>query len=197
MPGTYTVALMSGGKTLDSKSVKVVFDPDVHFAAGEHERYTAILNDLHALQRRGVAAAGALNALYPGMTDAAKKVSENSSLSPATKTQFETLNKEFDAVRKKFGVPLNAGAAGGRGGGGGRGGAVDPDNILGKESSLKTQLMSIWEAPSASMVKEYTEMKLALPKAVAEANAVLAKAAAMSKTLSGNGITLTVPPTVK
>jgi hypothetical protein len=197
MPGTYTVALTSGGKVLDSKPLKVVFDPDVHFAAGEHERYTAILNDLHALQRRGVAAASALNTLYPGMTDAAKKVSENGSLSAATKTQFENLNKEFDAVRKKFGVPLNTGAAGGRGGGGGRGGAVDPANILGKESSLKTQLMAIWEAPSASMVKEYNEMKVALPKAIAEANAVLTKAAATSKTLSGSGITLTVPPTVK
>jgi hypothetical protein len=57
--------------------------------------------------------------------------------------------------------------------------------------------MAIWEAPSASMVKEYNEMKVALPKAIAEANAVLTKAAATSKALGANGITLTVPPTVK
>ena len=48
---------MSGGKVLDSKPLKIVFDPDVHFAAGEHERYNAIVTDLHAIQRRGVAVA--------------------------------------------------------------------------------------------------------------------------------------------
>jgi hypothetical protein len=61
MPGTYTIALMSGTKVLDSKPLKIVFDPDVHFAVGEHERYNAIVNDLHAIQRRGVAMATALN----------------------------------------------------------------------------------------------------------------------------------------
>ena len=52
MPGTYTVALTSRhGKVLDSKPLKIVFDPDVQFAAGEHERYNAIVTDLHSLQR--------------------------------------------------------------------------------------------------------------------------------------------------
>ena len=117
MPGTYTVALMSGTKVLDSKPLKIVFDPDVHFAAGEHERYNAIVNDLHAIQRRGVAMATALNSLYPQMEAATKAVGEKSDIPANVKTQFESLNKEFDAIRKKFGVPTNAGA-GGRGGGG-------------------------------------------------------------------------------
>ena len=46
-----------GGKVLDSKPLKIVIDPDVHFAAGEHEQYNAIVTDLHAIQRRGVAMA--------------------------------------------------------------------------------------------------------------------------------------------
>ena len=106
--GTYTVALVSGSKTLDSKPLKVMLDPDVHFATGEYEKYTATVNDLHSLQRRGVAAAGALNSLYPQMSDAAKKVSESGSVPATVKTQFAALNKEFDAVRKKFGVPIVA-----------------------------------------------------------------------------------------
>ena len=61
------------------------------------------------------------------------------------KTQFESLNKEFDAVRKKFGVPLNAGA-GGRGGGGG---GAAPRRIRRTSwratSTLKTQLAGVWE----------------------------------------------------
>jgi hypothetical protein len=198
-PATYTVALVEGGKVIDSKSLKIGFDPDVHFAAGEHERYTAMVTDLHAIQRRGTEAAGALNKLYPQMADIGKKIGENSSVPALVKTQFESLNKDLDALRKKFGVPLNAPAAGGRGGGGGggRGGAVDPDNVLARTSTLKAQLMGIWETPSASMVRQYNEAKLAMPKAVTDANALLGRAAGVSQALKKYDITLTVPPTVK
>jgi hypothetical protein len=47
------------------------------------------------------------------------------------------------------------------------------------------------------MLKQYADVKLALPKAIAEANAFLAKARTLSQTLKGSDITLTVPPTVK
>ena len=198
-PATYTVALVQGGKVIDSKPLKVGFDPDVRFAAGEHERYNAIVTDLHSIQRRGTEAAGALNKLYPQMADVAKKVSENASVPALVKTQFESLNKDLDALRKKFGVPLNAPAAAGRGGGGGggRGGAVDPDNVLARTSGLKTQIAGIWETPSASMMRQYNEVKLALPKAVADANALLGRATGLSQSLKKYDITLNVPPTVK
>jgi hypothetical protein len=189
---------VEGGKVIDSKTLKVGFDPEVHFAAGEHERYNAIVTDLHSIQRRGTEAAGALNKLYPQMADVAKKVSENSSVPALVKTQFESLNKDLEAVRKKFGVPLNAPAAAGRGGGGGgRGGAVDPDNVLLRASTLKTQIMGIWETPSASLVRQYNEVKLALPKAVTDANALLGRAAGVSQSLKKYDITLDVPPAVK
>jgi hypothetical protein len=198
MPGTYTVALVEGTKTLDSKPLKITFDPDVKFAVGEHERYNAMVTDLHAIQRRGTAAATALNSLYPQMTDAAKKVGENSSIPAAVKTQFESLQKEFDAARKKFGVPLNANQAGGRGGGGGgRGGAVDPENVLARTSALKNSLMSFWESPSGALVRQYNEVKLSMPKAITDANAVLTRAATVSQALKSYDITLTVPPPVK
>jgi photosystem II stability/assembly factor-like uncharacterized protein len=193
LPGTYTVALMSGTKVLDSKPLKIVFDPDVHFAAGEHERYTDIVNDLHAIQRRGVAMATALNSLYPQMESAAKAVGDKSDIPANVKTQFESLNKEFDAIRKKFGVPTNAGAGGRGGGGGGRGGAVDPENVLARTSTLKGQLAGVWEAPSAASVHQYNDVKLALPKAVADGNAFLGKANAVGLALAKYGVTIKVP----
>jgi hypothetical protein len=118
------------------------------------------------------------------------------------KSQFESLNKDLDAVRKKFGVPIPApGAAGGRGGGGGGGGrgggGADPDNVLAKTSALKTQLAAIWEVPSASLMRQYTDVKLAMPKAITEGNAVLAKATTVSAALKKYDITLTVPPIPK
>src|SRR6185295_15821932 len=97
----------------------------------------------------------------------------NSSVPSNVKTQFETLNKEFEAVRKKFGVPIPVPQAGGRGGGGGGGrggGGPDPENVLARASTLKTQLAGVWETPSASLTRQYNDVRIALPKAVAEAN---------------------------
>jgi hypothetical protein len=198
---------MSGTKVLDTKPLKIVPDPDVKFAAGESERYNTIVDDLHSLQRRGVAVATALNALHPQMADAATKVSGNSAIPASVKSQFESLNKEYEAIRKKFGVPTNAPPADGRGGGGGgggaggrgggRGGGFDPENVLGRTSALKNALAGIWEVPSASMTRQYTELKLALPKAITDANALLVKAAAVSQALKKYDITLTVPSAPK
>ncbi|MDB4874201.1 MAG: hypothetical protein JWM41_647 [Gemmatimonadetes bacterium] len=199
LPGAYTVALVSSGKVLDTKPLKVIMDPDVHFAAGEHAAYNTTVMDLHELQRRGTAAATALNALYPQMADVSKKVADNTSIPANVKAQFDAVNKELDVVRKKFGVPLPVPAAGGRGGGGGgRGGAApDPENILARTSTLKTAIAAVWEAPSASLVRQYGQAKVEMPKAVSDANTVLTRAAALSQTLKKYDITLTVPPAVK
>jgi photosystem II stability/assembly factor-like uncharacterized protein len=198
MPATYTVSLVEAGKVIDSKPLKIGFDPDVHFAAGEHERYNAMVTDLHGIQRRATEVAAALNKLHPQMADVAKKVGESSTVPANVKTQFDALNKEYESVRKKFGVPLSTAPAGGRGGGGGgRGGAADPDNVLARTSALKNSLMSVWEAPSGALVRQYNEVKLAMPKAVADANALLTRAAGISQALKKYDITLSVPPAVK
>ena len=115
------------------------------------------------------------------MADAAKKIAESSAVPANVKTQFDALNKEFEAVRKKFGVPLNAAPAGGRGGGGGRGGAaVDPENVLGRTSSLRDgDRRHLGDAERVAQ-RQYNDVKVELPKAITEANAWLARADAMS-----------------
>jgi hypothetical protein len=57
--------------------------------------------------------------------------------------------------------------------------------------------MAFYELPSDSITKQYTDLKLAFPKAILEANAVLAKGMAMSDTLKKYGITLNAPAPVK
>ncbi|HVX41536.1 MAG TPA: hypothetical protein VHB25_18400 [Gemmatimonadaceae bacterium] len=191
LPGTYTVALVSDGKVLDSKALKVIGDPDVHLTTAQAAAYNALLDDLHAMQRRAVVTASALNALYRQMADVSKKVTESSAVPATVKAQFTAFSKQLDAVREKFGVPLPA--PGGRGGGG-RGAAPDPANVLARESALKNSLMGVWEVPSASSVRQYNAIKTAMPRALADANAVLARAATVSKSLASYGITMTVPP---
>jgi hypothetical protein len=128
------------------------------------------------------------------MTAAAAKLKDASG---AEKTQFDALNKQFDAVRVKFGVPLPApGGRGGGGGGGGRGN-VDRDNVLNQLSDLKVGVLAIWEAPTAAIVRQSVAARTAVQQAVTEANAFLTKAAALSPSLKSHDITLTVPAPVK
>ncbi|HSA57596.1 MAG TPA: hypothetical protein VLE53_17920 [Gemmatimonadaceae bacterium] len=195
IPGTYTVSLVVGGTVVDSKPLRIIMDPAVQLADAQRRRYNEIAMDLHEMQRRGTEVAAALNALHPQMTDVAGKIAASSA--PAdVKSQFESLNREYEAVRVKFGVPMGGGAAGGRGGGGGGrgGGGGDPANVLGRAGAVKASILSFWEPPSEALVRQYNEVKAALPRAITEANAVLTRAASVGQALQRHNLSLTVPP---
>jgi photosystem II stability/assembly factor-like uncharacterized protein len=191
IPGTYTVSLVSGGRAIDSKPLRIIMDPAVTLAEGPRRRYNEITADLHELQRRATAVAGSLNALHAQITDVQGKVGGTNA--PAdVKSQWEAFHREYEAVRVKFGVPIAAGG-GGRGGGRG-GGAAEPANVLARTGAVKGSILSFWEAPSEALVRQYNEVKAELPRAISEAEAFLAKAPAMSQRLQPYNLSLSVPP---
>ena len=204
------------------------------------------------MQRRGEEMTAALGPMYTQMNDVAEKLKTANNVPAATKTQFDALKKEFDAVRVKFGVPAPAPGGGGRGGaaaggagrgGAGRGGAAgggagaagaggaagggagaaaeaappeaaaqagggggggfggaapaNPDDLVAKAGTVKSQIMAFSELPSDALMKQYTDVKVALPKAIADANAVLVKAMTVSQALKKYDVALTVPAPVK
>jgi len=201
MPGTYNVALVVDGKTVETKPLKIVGDPGVTMTDLQRRRYNEIVMDLHDMQRRGTQMTNALNPFYTQMTDIAGKIGGMSNVPAPVKAQFEALNKEFDAVRVKFGVPPPPPqAGGGRGGGGGGfggGGGGSNTDVVNRAGNLKAAVSGIWEMPSDSLVKQYNDVKLALPKAIADANALLVKAMPVSQALKKYDLALTVPSPVK
>ena len=62
---------------------------------------------------------------------------------------------------------------------------------------MKAAIANIWEMPSDALLKQYSDVKLALPKALADANALLLKAMPLSQALKKYDVTLTVPAPVK
>ena len=199
VPGTYNVALVVNGTEVDKKSLRIIADPKVQLTLAQRTNYNAVVDDLHEMQRRGTVTARSLNALYPQFAQLGARL-DSASAPAAVKTQFETLKKEFDVVRVKFGVPIQTGApgrGGGGGGGGGRGGGADPSNVLGRVSALKTGLMAIWETPSPALLSQYTALKLELPKAITEANAFLTRARAANDSFKRYNVTLTVATPVQ
>ena len=58
-------------------------------------------------------------------------------------------------------------------------------------------MMAFSEVPSDTLMKQYADVKLALPKAISDANAVLVKAMTVSQSLKKYDVALTVPAPVK
>ncbi len=192
VPGTYSVALVSGGKTLDSKSIHVIMDPGIPtFTADAHRKWNDVILDLQESQKKGNAMAKKLTDLNKQIVDAATQVRANASIPEAVKTQFTDMSKQFDSVRVKFGVGAPAAPARG-GGGGGRGGA-DPANALARTGAAKSAIMGIWETPSAGMVKQAADSKAALAKAIVDANALMPKIATVAAALKKFDITINMP----
>lgn len=193
-PGSYTVALVAGNRTLDSRPMRIIMDPEARLSGAERTRWTAMTTELHDAQRRGNEVQASLNALHPQMVDVAGKIGAAAGVPANLKSQFEALNRDYNAVRVKFGVPSGAAAAGGRagGGGGGRGGGA-ADNALARVGAVKNVIMSIWEPPSEAVSRQSASARTALSSAMTEANGVLARARTLGAALKAHNLTLNVP----
>jgi hypothetical protein len=69
--------------------------------------------------------------------------------------------------------------------------------VLGRTSNVKGQMLAFYDTPSDTVTRAYTELRTSLPRAIADANAFLARAATVSQTLKKYDLTLNVPPPVK
>jgi hypothetical protein len=88
--------------------------------------------------------------------------------------------------------------AGGAGFGGFGGGAANANDLVAKAGTVKGSIMAFSEMPSATVTKQYDDVRVALPKAISDANAFLiTRATAMSATLKKYDIELKVPAPIK
>ncbi|MDQ8168228.1 MAG: hypothetical protein P3C09_10770 [Gemmatimonadota bacterium] len=193
LPGTYTVALVVDGKTVESKPLTIVMDPQVQFTAAQRVAYNALATELHSAQQAGAAAAAPMTALLAEVRKAATKMDSTPTLADSVKTQFAAFRKDFDAVRAKLGVGAPAFAAGPGGGGGGAGFGANDANVLARLGGVKSGMLGLWETPSESVQKQAAAAKAAVEAAVAESTTFMARARTMSALLAANGITMVVP----
>jgi hypothetical protein len=173
--------------------MRIIMDPAARLAGAERTRWNAIATELHDVQRRGNEVQASLNTLHPQMVDIAGKIGGMTNVPASLKSQFESLNKDYDAVRVKFGVPAGPPAAGRGGGGGGRGGGAADQNVLARVGASKAAIMGIWEAPSDAVSRQAASARTSLLAAISEANSVIARARTVSSALKGYNVTLNVP----
>jgi photosystem II stability/assembly factor-like uncharacterized protein len=191
-PGTYNVALLVNGTTVDTKPITIIMDPAVDLAGVERVAYDEMLLSLHELQGRGNEMAGVLDGVYAQVVDISGTIDDMEDVPAEVKEDFTSFQEAFDELRVKFGVPIPAGGGGRRGFG--RRGGGDPANVLARIGSLKSSISSFWEAPSHALVNQFYEAGPLLATAMGEAEESLEWARALAATLGEYDMTLTVPP---
>jgi photosystem II stability/assembly factor-like uncharacterized protein len=182
LAGTYNVALVIDGKTVDTKPVRVGSDPDVVLTETQRKQMFEMATELHTLQKSATDAASGITSLNRQITDVERTLAAKSDVPAEVKASVEAFKKDINAMAPKYVI------GGGRGFG--RGNA--DQTVLGKLTQAKNALMAgMW--PTEQALKSYREAKAETPKAVADANAAFAKARTLSADLAKYNVTLTVP----
>jgi photosystem II stability/assembly factor-like uncharacterized protein len=195
LAGTYTVSLVVDGKTIETKPLKVISDPEVVLTDAERKKLYDMAMEMHELQRRATEIAAGVQSLNARLPELAKEAGTKTDLPADLKSSIETLQKDVAALAPKVVTQGGGRGFGGGGGGGGRGGGAT-DNVIARLAQAKNGLMAgLW--PTEATMKAYAESKTDVPKAIAEANSLFARAATLSSVLTKHSLTLTAPIPVK
>jgi hypothetical protein len=188
LPGSYNVALVVDGKPIETRPLRVMADPEVSLTDVERRRMFDMAMEMHDYQRRVSDVNRAFTAINRQIPDIQKAIEGRGDLPAEIRTTFESVDKSLLEMTAKLAPP-----AGGRGGGGGgRGGAADTP--LARVNQAKNGLMGGMPA-TAQTLDAYKRSKGEMPKAIEEAQALLARVQALSAALARHNITLTVPAT--
>jgi photosystem II stability/assembly factor-like uncharacterized protein len=190
LPGTYNVSLIVDGKTIETKPLRVLGDPEVVLTSAERRKMFDMAMEMHDLQRRAADVARVLGPINQQLPGIAKTIASRADIPADVKASFEAFNKELTAAAQRFAA---AAGGGGRGGRGGRGGGDAQPNPIARIGAAKNGLMGGMQATAQTM-EAYTEAKAQAPKAIADGTALVTKAVAMSETLAKHNITLKMPP---
>jgi hypothetical protein len=143
--------------------------------------------EVHALQANATDAATAHASLTRQINELAATLGGRTDVPADVKSSFEAVKSDLAALAPKLTVPQGRGGAGGRGG---------TDSLLVKIGQAKSGFTAGMPVGDQT-TRAYTEARTQLPKAVADLNAVIAKASALSGSLAKYNLTLTVPLPVK
>ena len=187
--GSYTVALLVDGKSVDTKPMKVAGDPEVVLTEAQRKQLFDMALEMHDLQKRAGAASQGVASLNRQIAQLTTDIGAKGDIPADVKAAFDSLKSDTATMLAKL-PPAPAGF--GRGGGG-RGGS-DP-SLTGRIAQAKNGLMGgMW--PTSITMKAYNDAKADAPKVLTDANALFAKAASVSASLAKYDLKLDAPKPV-
>ena len=191
LPGSYNVALVVDGKTVDTKPLRVTGDPEVVLTEAQRKQLYDMGMEMHDLQKRATEAAAGIASLNRQIAQLSTEIAAKTDIPADVKASFDTLKTDVAAILPK--LPLAAGGGGRGGGGGGRGGG--DTSVMGRIGQAKNGVSGgLW--PTSMTMKAYNDAKTDAPKTISDANGVFAKAATVSAALAKYNLKLEAPKPV-
>ncbi len=183
LPGQYRVSLTVDGKDVvadgqgTARTIVVQGDPDMQISDADRRAWFDASQELHALHGRVNAAADALNKMNQQMGDLRDALKQAKDAPADLKARVGSVGGALDSLRRRV-------VGGGFGGGGGGGAGA----LRGRITQLKGGVMGSTSLPTEGQMRQLAEVRAALPKAVDDVNALVARFAALLDDLSGRGI---------
>jgi hypothetical protein len=181
LPVTYQVTLKVDDKDVATNSFTVEGDPEIQISAEDRKIWFDTANQLHGLQKTMNEAFDRLNEVNEKIKAIQQALKDNASAPAAIKTRVEDFAKKFEPVGRRFGV-----------------GAENPfetgnferlnENLRFRFGGLKGGIMGSTSRPTDTQMRQATEFRPVLDKAVQEANALINALPALLKELADAGI---------
>ena len=114
LPGVYNVSLIVDSKSIETRPLRVMADPEVSLTEVERKRMYEMAMEMHDLQKRVSDINSAFTAVNRQIPVIQKTMEGRSDLPAEVKSSFESADKSLLEMTAKLAPP-----AGGRGGGGG------------------------------------------------------------------------------
>jgi hypothetical protein len=179
LPGTYSARVTVDGRQIGSTTIAVRGDPEVTIADADRKTWFDLQMELHRLQGQANEVAERLFQANEQLNAVRERMRDTTKASATERTAWREFSAQFDSARRAFGV--------GGGGGGGGGGFGGPPNVRTLAGGLKGQVMQATALPTSTQVRRIEALRVDLPKAVAEANAVLGRVPEIRRTVAAGG----------
>ena len=186
LPGDYSVTLAVDGKDANTRSVRVMGDPEIQISDADRHTLFTTLNDLHTLHGTVTRAADALTRAAEQFAQVRTAVRANGDAPAAMKAAVDSMSADMDSLRRRV-----TGLGGG--GGGGFGG---PPNLRNRVGQLKGSIMGATSLPTEVELRQLAEIRPAVPKAVEDVNALIARLPALYRRLAEAGVYPVAPKPV-
>jgi len=181
LPGTYQVSLKVEDKEVATGSFTVQGDPEIQISDADRKIWFDTANQLHALQKTMNEAADRLNEVNDKIKAIQQALKDNASAPATMKTKVEDSTKKFQPVGRRFGIaaenPFETGNF-----------ERINENLRFRFGGLKGGIMGSTSKPTETQMRQATEIRPVLEKAVQEANVVINALPALLKELADAGI---------
>jgi hypothetical protein len=181
LPGTYQVALRVEDKDVASNSFNVQGDPEIQISDEDRKVWFDTANQLHALQKTMNDAADRVNELNEKIKAMQLALKDNASAPAALKTKVEDFAKKFEPVGRRFGIsaenPFETGNF-----------ELANENLRFRFGGLKGGIMGSTSRPTETQMRQASEIRPVLDKAIQDANALINALPGLLKEMSEAGI---------